>query len=629
MSHQVVTRFSQVRRFYEALRTRRGDVAWVGDSNLAWTTGSGYVPAAEAEMHRRFGLYASGVYPGQPQSVRGLGYHAGFDSGRGYEAPAAGSPHRPYVPPGADVGGGFTFAPGVFVAAATPDDLAHPSARMHAAHPRNKERTRWRFVYGTHAGGGGRVAPACWIGGTFTWLVVTQLDTNTGTVGLAEHAVELPADPARTYDVRWQYNYFFNDPPPAGPFTALWQRLEWPDAPRGAAVSMFWQYVGGTATQAVGQFAGITQLQFDAYVNFLVGQQGAGRKLLLVPIAFGPNDYNAGRTPGQVAADVGAIVARFRGLWTAGGRDADDLYFRTGPYHPLEGDRGRWQRDLDDALEASAAGESNVAHVSHARLTSAAYLRAAGAYEGAGDPHLTAAGYGLFAALAANAEQPIAAVLVRHATSGGALDLKLFDEAGQVWDAVARSFGPWSDAGLANYCIAGQELGTSRVYRFDLPADLPATSVLRGDVTARAGPSPALGDAAVAALGPGDFAAAGRDAVSDLADGQADAVRRLAALDVPVSRAGTGSGTIPVDHNTGGPDALRYVDGQNAGVAGATVRAYAKADYDAGAYVERGRTVTKADGRWVAPVYLDPGVAYTLTFAKPGVYQTSRRDVSV
>ena len=94
--------------------------------------------------------------------------------------------------------------------------------------------------------------------------------------------------------------------------------------------------------------------------------------------------------------------------------------------------------------------------------------------------------------------------------------------------------------------------------------------------------------------------------------------------------ASVGGGDTPVDHNTGGADNLRYVAGSPpAGVDDATVRAYLKSDYDAGVYTERGRTYTRPDGRWAVPIYLNAGLAYTLTFSKPGVYEVSRRDVTV
>ena len=88
-----------------------------------------------------------------------------------------------------------------------------------------------------------------------------------------------------------------------------------------------------------------------------------------------------------------------------------------------------------------------------------------------------------------------------------------------------------------------------------------------------------------------------------------------------------GDGDTPVDHNAGGPDNLRYVSG-GAGIDDATVRAYLKAEFDAGVYAERGRTHTRSDGRWARPMYLNAGLIYTITFAKPGIFQVSTKEVT-
>jgi hypothetical protein len=82
---------------------------------------------------------------------------------------------------------------------------------------------------------------------------------------------------------------------------------------------------------------------------------------------------------------------------------------------------------------------------------------------------------------------------------------------------------------------------------------------------------------------------------------------------------GTGDGDVPVNHDTGGTDALAYKR-NGTGVDNATIRAYTTADYSAGTLTLRARTTTDSNGRWVAPLYLNDGVSYTIVFEKPGVY---------
>lgn len=91
---------------------------------------------------------------------------------------------------------------------------------------------------------------------------------------------------------------------------------------------------------------------------------------------------------------------------------------------------------------------------------------------------------------------------------------------------------------------------------------------------------------------------------------------------------GGGSGNTPVNHNTGGADNLRYVDGNGAGIEGAMVQAYVKSEYDAGTFTVRGQTTTKADGTWTANLMLNDGVAYTLVFYKPGAFGPNTVDVT-
>lgn len=90
---------------------------------------------------------------------------------------------------------------------------------------------------------------------------------------------------------------------------------------------------------------------------------------------------------------------------------------------------------------------------------------------------------------------------------------------------------------------------------------------------------------------------------------------------------GTGAGEIPVDHHTGGTDAMRYLlSGQPAD--NVTIRAYLKSDYDAGTRVVRGTTRTGPDGRWLAPLMLDPGTYYLIAQI-PSVTEALLTEVTV
>jgi hypothetical protein len=78
---------------------------------------------------------------------------------------------------------------------------------------------------------------------------------------------------------------------------------------------------------------------------------------------------------------------------------------------------------------------------------------------------------------------------------------------------------------------------------------------------------------------------------------------------------------VKVDHDYGAADDFRYVAASGAGVAGAKVRVYAAPDFDAGRTdLAAAVTETDDDGRWAAPVFLEPGHTYVLHFSKENAY---------
>lgn len=93
----------------------------------------------------------------------------------------------------------------------------------------------------------------------------------------------------------------------------------------------------------------------------------------------------------------------------------------------------------------------------------------------------------------------------------------------------------------------------------------------------------------------------------------------------------TGLGTVTVDHDYGGTDTLAVMTEAGVRVANVNVVSYRKADYVAGRrtadYIVA-RTTTDVDGRWRAPLLLDPG-AYTLLLFKQGVIDAKTVDLTV
>jgi len=92
-----------------------------------------------------------------------------------------------------------------------------------------------------------------------------------------------------------------------------------------------------------------------------------------------------------------------------------------------------------------------------------------------------------------------------------------------------------------------------------------------------------------------------------------------------------GTGSISVDHDYGGTDALAYIVDGGTAVEDAIVQAFLTTVYDAGNrtrnYV-KGETRTDANGRWETEMRLNAG-AYTLVYYKQGEYGPDTTEITV
>jgi len=86
-----------------------------------------------------------------------------------------------------------------------------------------------------------------------------------------------------------------------------------------------------------------------------------------------------------------------------------------------------------------------------------------------------------------------------------------------------------------------------------------------------------------------------------------------------------------VNHDYGGVNALRVVDGNGAGIPGVTIKSYLKTDYDAGntstAFI-KAIAETDAAGDWLTPMMLS-AATYKLVFEKAGSYNARTQEVVV
>ena len=91
----------------------------------------------------------------------------------------------------------------------------------------------------------------------------------------------------------------------------------------------------------------------------------------------------------------------------------------------------------------------------------------------------------------------------------------------------------------------------------------------------------------------------------------------------------TGSGDVYVTAATldDDGDTMEFETSSGAGIGGASVKAFVKAEYDAGTFTVRGITTTADDGTWTDALLLNDGVQYTIEFSKDG-YDTTTTTVT-
>jgi len=75
-----------------------------------------------------------------------------------------------------------------------------------------------------------------------------------------------------------------------------------------------------------------------------------------------------------------------------------------------------------------------------------------------------------------------------------------------------------------------------------------------------------------------------------------------------------GTGTVPIDHDFPVDDEWRIMESDGINGAEATIRAFVATEYaiNPATATQEGETTTDTDGYWVRPMYLRPGITYTL-----------------
>jgi hypothetical protein len=210
----------------------------------------------------------------------------------------------------------------------------------------------------------------------------------------------------------------------------------------------------------------------------------------------------------------------------------------------------------------------------------------------------------------ANSQDVSAAALVEYnaAATGGFFYTLFTDSRGWYWNGAA--FEAPANANRPTYArLMFEDPPGSFRYTHHFPPFITAPGRYRAAVfglaTSPAGYAPAVGDP---------------EKQFQFIDWQGTHPTNL------VEAAGAGTGDTPVNHNTGGADNLAYKTAAGVGIDNAVVRAYLKADYDAGKFTLRAQATTDVNGRWVAPMYLNAGNTYVFIFEKPGVFGPTKKE---
>ena len=405
--------------FVEAAKTRRVDIAGIGDSNQV-AGGDGWEHGYSQAWSSRFGLYATGLFG--TNATGGWAGPQGYIDSWGYPygaartgAPAALDKYKLHFDSRND--GGYDFPPGYAYFGSSYVETAKnwvPMLTIRKASPLWGQNLNWHLTYGTFAEGAGGFTPS--VAGHFGKLVTgPRVNTSTGSIGLVDGAFKIPAaayanDPTPELNIGLSYS---GEGTMRGPFFALWQRGEGDRASGISYSTTLWQ--GG---RALVHAATALKTQSDdalkEYVRNLVRLQN-GEKMLLVQVNHGQNDPGwtqtsvgpnpaPSHTPAGFADNMDAVITRLRGIWNAMGYDPKNLVFEYGPYHPIEGaaddgtGRTRVQRlaDWENAVINLAKDhpEYNLAVVRGTRMTTPQTMNANGWYTAATDhAHLSLAGY--------------------------------------------------------------------------------------------------------------------------------------------------------------------------------------------------------------------------------------------
>lgn len=619
---------SKVLRAFAALANRRVDFVAIGDSNQL-LSGHGWDHGMQASLSARYPMYATALMSQNENSGNGAGM--GYKYARlGVIGASSGAPSQlaaydtglyPANYAYLDDAGSFSASSnnGLNIDVDCPIDV---NANLRA-----------EYHYGTFPAGTGQLQPAIRRNSSpyNTLANAAVLNPVTGAYGMARADVTLAAA-ARNFAlaVRWASPGLANTD---GPFFGSYFRLINTDRTAGFAYHSFAAYGGSPTRVPASAIIAASDTSLSYYFTQIrrVQLQTQSQVYVIVTINEGMNDRNdgannsvgptpaAGDTAAGFADNHQAIINRLRAIWTLNGwSHEDELYFVLIPSHPVSNPDDAKLVSYRTAAEAVAAANVNTCAINLERILNFTEMAqgSAGYYTSAGDrAHLSQTGYEQVGTKIVQAIEAVDYVLGDVSNNQNALDLLVSRLTGDRASRIDYLDAAVSSRMATFVYTAPNNAGIGTIVSWLTDANLAFVAIadkvdtVDGVVDAIKSTVDTNLDRKLSQV-PGDLLSTvnGDDTVGEQ-------LIYAGSLVVPDP---AGGGDIPVDHNTGGADNLRAMYAGEP-LDNATIRAYVKADYEAGARPSRPPTTyTRPDGRWIRPLMLNAG-EWILIFSKPGV----------
>lgn len=408
-----VSNVDTLRRVYAQMKSRRVDLAIIGDSNARLgAVASGHENAMGRAFASHFGAYATRVDP-----VAAMNGWAQFTGGAtswvGPEfvvTPLPGSESRQFpatlaFPTGAAVLPAGTSLPahyncGIALAADCPVDITRP-LRYHITLFRPASATVGQMHLSAREGFPGNLWNTFASGGT----TVTTVGASAAPEWQDVH-LDVPAGPKGLNGIMFCPVDSASGAGAVGPLMLTWHRVEDTSQTTGIAYSPLWAMGGRSARETLEhlQSPGV-QLPMQEWFRQVTRLQN-NTPMLVVHILHGGNDcfeYRPSLGPdGGLDSSTEAghqdnilgIIALLRTWWLSAGYPRSGLFFVLGPYHPRPGDDLVLQQGFADAWRAIAADDDQVIAIDGTMCSTPEEMHARG-YLLNGDDihHLNAAGY--------------------------------------------------------------------------------------------------------------------------------------------------------------------------------------------------------------------------------------------